>query len=265
MSALRSIAVCADDFAFDRAVSDGILALVAAGRLSAVSCMTDAPLWAELGPKLRDGADNVALGVHFNLIERFGHDERPLAVWILRALTGTIDAAAVRADLKRQIERFVAVIGRLPDYVDGHQHVHAFPGVRAVVAETVTALRPQRAVRVRAVDKFFGRTDAPLKRRVIGWLARLGTPALAPSLRMNTAFGGDYSLTTAVDYAALFADWVRSAPDGALIMCHPAAASATGGLATGPAELAFLLSDRFAELLATSGATLARGSQPFPV
>ncbi len=262
MSASKSIAVCADDFAFDSSVCDGILQAVSAGRLSAVSCMTDAPLWPEAGRALRDAAADVELGVHFNLIEPFGHGERPLAEWIVRALVRAFDPAAVHAHLERQIRRFVDVIGRLPDFVDGHQHVHAFPGLRAVVEATVAGLQPERHVRIRAVDRFFGRTDAPLKRRVIRWLARSGAHGSASALRMNTSFGGDYSLSAAADYEALFADWVRAAPDGALIMCHPAAEAPSGALAAGPSELRFLLSDRFVELFDAGGAVLARAGRP---
>lgn len=258
----KSIVLCADDFAFSAAVSDGVLGLVRAGRLSAVSCMTDAPLWPEVAPQLRDVATDVALGVHFNLIEPFGHGERPLPVWIARALVGAIDTAAVRAHLRRQIERFADAVGRLPDFVDGHQHVHAFPRIRVVVEQEVAALQPRRDVRIRAVDRFFGHTDAPVKRRVIRWLARTGGSALDPALRMNTAFGGDYSLTLKADYATLFAEWLRSAPDGALLMCHPAAAP--GGLEAGPAEYRFLLSERFPALLEAAGAVLARAPRPIP-
>lgn len=260
MSRPKWIIVCADDFAFNESVDEGVLRLIAAGRLSAVSCMTDSPLWRAAGARLRDAAASVALGVHFNLIEPFGHGERPLAEWIARSLVGAIDSASVRGHLERQIEQFAGVIGRLPDFIDGHQHVHAFPVLRAVVRDVAVGLEPQRALRIRAVDRFFGRTDAPLKRWVIRRLALAGRPAGDPSLRMNTAFAGDYSLAAEADFAGLMADWVAAAPSGSLIMCHPAAAA--GG--AGPRELQFLLSDRFRELLAQHSAALETRARPVP-
>jgi predicted glycoside hydrolase/deacetylase ChbG (UPF0249 family) len=42
---MKRIVLCADDFGQSAAISQGILQLVQAGRLSAVSCMTEADSW----------------------------------------------------------------------------------------------------------------------------------------------------------------------------------------------------------------------------
>ena len=61
-------------------------------------------------------------------------------------------------------------------------------------------------------------------------------------------------------YARHMAAWLADAPDGALLMCHPATAAASDVI--GPArqrELAFLASPAWPQALALAGLRLARG------
>jgi predicted glycoside hydrolase/deacetylase ChbG (UPF0249 family) len=279
--AKRSLILCADDFALDEAVSEGVLRLVAARRVSAVSCFTDAPLWSEAGAELRGRAGHeIALGLHFNLTEGFGAGERPLGYWLAASLLRVLDARAIGSRLRRQIERFREVAGRPPDFIDGHQHEHALPVIRYAVA-AVAAEAGSRPIPLRDVRRFFGPTDAPFKRFVISRLARAGANPLgredrsapvagreagadgatdpARAVYLNAAMSGDYSLSADADYRGLFAAWLAAAPERGLVMCHPAAALTTahsGAPAKAPhrgasnRELAFLESDEFSELLA---------------
>jgi chitin disaccharide deacetylase len=143
MRRLKRVVLCADDFASDEAGSAAILRLVDAGRVSAVSCFTDSPQWPSLGRTLRERGSRVSVGLHFNLTEPFGRGERPLMQWIARALSATIDHAAVRAHLRRQVDEFSRIVGRLPDFIDGHEHVHALPGIRTVVHECAAESAPR--------------------------------------------------------------------------------------------------------------------------
>ncbi len=242
----RRLILCADDFALAEDVSAGILRLVEAGRLSAVSCFADAPGWPAAGARLRRYAGRVELGLHFNLTERFGFGERPLGYWMAASLLGAVDTGAVRRHLLRQAEAFRKVVGAPPRFIDGHQHVHAFPRIRTAVAAAAAELGGAAPIPLRDVRRFYGPTDAPLKRRVIAALARAGRAAPAATAFLNTAMAGDYSLTAEADYARLFAGWLAAAPDGALIMCHPAAADSRSA---GARELAFLESPAAGALL----------------
>lgn len=261
---IREVVLCADDFAQDEAVNAAVLRLVESDRLSAVSCFTDAPSWNRAGSELRARGERVFLGLHFNLTRPFGCGERPLAEWIVRGLVGRIDARGVRAHLERQFDAFVAVIGRPPDFIDGHQHVHALPVIRSVVNDFVATLRQNCSVRVRAVSPAFGRTDAPFKRWVIQRLARARpSPLAAAAAPLNAGFGGDYSLRRWADYEHLFADWLAQAPDGGLIMCHPALGPVRAAETAGQREYRFLASGRCRGLLAAYGCKLARRPDRF--
>ena len=41
----------------------------------------------------------------------------------------------MKQELTAQLEKFKVLTGRYPARVDGHQHVHVFPGIRDVFAE----------------------------------------------------------------------------------------------------------------------------------
>ena len=45
------------------------------------------------------------------------------------------------AEIAAQWQRFVTVMGRAPDFIDGHQHVHILPQVRHALIEYLAAQR----------------------------------------------------------------------------------------------------------------------------
>jgi hypothetical protein len=270
MPAARSLILCADDFGDNAENSLAILQLVEAERLSAVSAFTDAPLWRELGPQLEALGERAFLGLHFNLTRPFGYGERALVQRIAASLMRRIDLGQVRDACRRQLDKFVAVTGRLPDFIDGHEHVHAFPGIRDVVAELAADNGRRQPIPIRDVRSFFGRSDAPFKRRVIRFLATAGAPPGTgtadrgrPARPFNTGFAGDYSLKPGANYPALFEDWLLAAPDGSLIMCHPRLGD-EGAPSAGQLEYQFLRSRAAAELFERTGARLARPANDSP-
>ncbi len=234
----RVLALCADDYGAARGIDDAIVKLAAAGRLSAVSCLANGEHWSGAAPALRRVAGRVDVGLHFNLSEG-----RPLSAELARAWPslpalprlialahlGALPLPAIRAELACQLEVFTAAIGAAPRFVDGHQHVHHLPGVRGIVLEAVERMRPMPAVRNT------GRVVGP------GWrfkrllIEATGGRALRRELERrgiahNPALSGVYDFQT-LDYRALMQRWLAAIPaEGALLFCHPGAAS-TGAAA----------------------------------
>lgn len=216
---MRTLTLCADDFAQTGAIGDAILQLLAAGRLSATSVFAQAPAWPALAPQLA-ALPGVQVGLHFNLTHPWGEGERPLPYWLLASRLGRVDVAAVADALRRQLDAFTTHWGRAPDFIDGHQHVHALPGVCtalfAVLAER--GLRPW----LRAPE----RLGHPGEGRLKAWVLRaachgFGRQAEALGCAVPRWFAGLYSLSAQADYPALMRAWLQAAPDGALLMCHP--------------------------------------------
>ena len=259
---MRRLAVCADDYGQGDAIDRGILALAVQGRITALSCLTTLPRWASAGPAL--AGCPAAVGLHFNLTE--GEPLSPalrrhwprfpaLGALIGQAFLGRLPAA-VADEFEAQLQRFVDVVGRTPHFIDGHQHVHALPGVRPAVLAAAQKL----GLPLRNTGHIVGPGFA-FKRRVI---EACGGRALAAQMRaLNLpaapALVGVYGFDPQADYRALMRGWLRSAPDGALLFCHPAQGDPVPGDAIAAArgnEMAYLASEAFAADLAEFGVTL---------
>lgn len=227
---MTPIAVCADDYAQNAAISAGILELLDKKGLSATSCFSTAPTWREqAAPALKERASpsrSADVGLHFNLTEGFGaQPTRSLNSLILRSLAGELKRKAMQiritTTLQRQLDAFEAGLGIAPDFVDGHQHVHQFRGVRDVLLQVLEQRYPG--------SKPWIRSTVPASRHWRGKpkiLELLGGKALTVELSRrglpgNHGFAGVYGFDRP-DYAACFAEWLQAAQPGMLIMCHPA-------------------------------------------
>ncbi|MGE5512627.1 MAG: ChbG/HpnK family deacetylase, partial [Bacteroidota bacterium] len=145
----RQVILCADDFGMSAGVSRGILELAERNRISATSAMVTVDRWPQDARRLAGVRSNVGIGLHINLtlgkplgpMPSLAPDgEFPtLSALIGRALARRLDAGEISLEVTRQLSRFEAETGFAPDHVDGHQHVHALPGVRhAVLAALAT-------------------------------------------------------------------------------------------------------------------------------
>jgi len=270
----RLLALCADDYGLSPAIDAGILRLLRAGRLTAVSCIVNGPRWPGAARLLRDepavahGA--VSAGLHFNLTEGWPLSATLAARWpqlpslaplLLAAHTGWLDERAIGDELQAQYSAWDQAFGVPPGHLDGHQHVHHLPVVRAAVL-ALLATRP--ALRVRDT----GRPGGPghlLKRAVIaatgGWA--LGRRLRVLGAQANSDLLGIYDFRD-TDYRALMRHWLARLPArGGLIFCHPGAA---GGDAADPIaaarsrELDYLAGPDFAADLAAAGVQLGVGA-----
>ncbi len=254
--------LCADDFALTRKVSRGILALIEAGRISATGAMTNRPAWREMAPALMALEGGADFGVHLSLT-----CGAPLGAMPLLAPTGALPglsdvahgavrSAAVRAEIaaevERQLDAFEQVAGRAPDFVDGHQHVHALAGVRAAVLPVLARRYGGRGIYVRdPADRaraIMARGGAAAKALAVKALATgFGRAARAAGLPTNAGFAGFSTFDPSASDAAMFARFLIAPGERHLVMCHPGEAgdSELAGLdpvvEARPAELAALM------------------------
>jgi predicted glycoside hydrolase/deacetylase ChbG (UPF0249 family) len=266
----RTLALCADDFGAAPNISEAIVELAAEGRLSALSCLANGTGWTRDAPALRGLGPEIDVGLHFNLSEGRPLSPALAAHWprlpalprlIALAHFGRLPLDAVHAELEAQLQAFVAAVGRAPAHLDGHQHVHHLPGVRELVCGAALRLQPAPAVR------HTGRVLGPgyrVKRLLIeatGGRA-LGRRLRAAGIAHNPALTGVYDFE-ALQYRTCMQRWLAALPaEGALLFCHPGAASAsTSDDPIGAArvrELAYLRSAGFAADLAAADVRLGR-------
>lgn len=260
---MKRCVVSADDYALSAGVDEAILALIDQGVLTATSCLTGSPRWAEAARSLRRLRSGVAdLGVHVDLTE-FERVAPSHAGLVAACITRSVNGPVLRAILKGQFERFEEALGRAPDYVDGHRHVHQLPIVRDALVELLAQRYPARPPWVRVSLPGAG---APWKAKLIGALggaglaAQCGRAQVPHSRRLHGIY--DFSADLA-SHRARLGRWLARMEDGDALMCHPAtrAEPADPIGAARRNEFDVLSSAWWTEALATHGIQARRGSQ----
>jgi chitin disaccharide deacetylase len=196
----RRLVVTADDFGLSAGVNAGVLLAHEQGIVTAASLMVRGAAAEEAVAAAADHP-RLALGLHVDLAEWVVEDGHWRAAY---EVVDVSDAAAVAAELERQLERFAELTGRPPAHLDSHQHIHREEPVRSILGVRARELRlPLRHHgRLRYCGGFYGqdRGGAPLPEAI--------TPPALVAL-------------------------IRGLPPGATeLCCHPAAA-ATPGMAYG--------------------------------
>ncbi|WP_420134023.1 ChbG/HpnK family deacetylase [Rhodopseudomonas sp.] len=279
-TAPRRIWLCADDYGISPGVNRAIRELISNRRLNATSVMMVGPaIDREEVLALQQVAEEAdcAIGLHATLTAPFSPltmHYHPLHGGIFlplgRKLRGSLlrrhDRAIIATELTAQLEAFAERFGRMPDYVDGHQHVQLFPQVRDAFVGVVKALAPHAWVRQ------CGRSQ-PLAQRLSAPKALLLDTLSGPfrkraaqaGLATNPGFAGAYDFARETNFETLMASFLDGLPDRGLVMCHPGfvddlLVSLDPFTDQREREHAFLASDRFPALLATHNVTLLRRS-----
>jgi predicted glycoside hydrolase/deacetylase ChbG (UPF0249 family) len=265
---IKEVVLCADDYALNAPVSQGIVALAVLGRLSATSVMSLSPRWAEDAPSLRDMRERIDVGVHLDWTSSFAVDAghgRGLAEVMARAALRLYAQKDIEDEIERQLDAFETHWQAVPDHIDGHQHVQQFAVFRHALAQVL--LRRYGQVAQRPWLRVSQVAQPGLKAKVITamgakglqrWAQQHAWPTLSPLLG---AYGFDGGMD---DYARHMQGWLTTLPidPPALIMCHPAV-SAQADDAIGTArkrEFAYLAGHDFVQHLFDAGVHLVRGS-----
>jgi chitin disaccharide deacetylase len=155
MPLTRSLIVNADDFGLSLGVTDGILEAHTRGIVTSTSLMVRSRWAADaVGRGRRHPA--LSVGLHLDLGEWAYRDETWVPLYEVAPLD---DAEAVTAEVRRQVESFLSLVGRKPTHLDSHQHVHSREPVRSVVSDLADDLGvPLRHVApgVRYCGRFYG-------------------------------------------------------------------------------------------------------------
>lgn len=249
---MKSIIICADDYGLSPAIGAAIRSLAALGRISAVSCMCNAQLWPDEAGRLKPLADNLDVGLHFNLTHGFEKPVKSLGAWICGSLLGSLSSQFITDELDKQLDLFEAVCGRAPDFIDSHQHLHIFPVIRNAVTKCLDRrYSSKEAPWLRDVNPAMQGHDAFFKAIVLKTLSIGFRASTARSgYRLSGKLHGLYSLSQHADFPALVAVWLRDAQSGDLLMCHPALMDddPEGIGSSRVSEYAFLCSQQFSEM-----------------
>jgi chitin disaccharide deacetylase len=273
MTRLRLVA---DDYGISPAVNRAIRDLIARGRLNATSVMVGTPSFtkAEADALASVAAGRAAIGLHFTLTAPF----RPLSAYrpvaadgtflslrhmLARGLSRTLDGGAAAVEAEHQIEAFRSAFGRLPDFIDGHRHVHLLPQVADALLGVMKERTPAAWVRQCGRTSPFLKRGSHAKAHLLDVLSRrLRRRSAAAGVPTNPGFAGAYNFGHRLNYDAVFASFLEGLPDGGVVMCHPGFVDAElfrldHLTDMREQEYAFFAGEAFLKLLAARGFALA--------
>lgn len=268
---LRRLCICADDFGFHSGLDQGIVELAQSGRLSATSCLTEGPSWLSGASDLKDLAGRaIDCGLHVNFTESFDGKEagkNSLNSLIFKAYSGQLQTNTIQTAISKQLSLFEEAMGRAPDFVDGHQHVHQLPIIRDCLIDELSR-RYSRHPWIRNTQPADVRSNRnglleQLKSRIIFSLggASLNRAARSKKFLMNHRFLGVYGFNlNFADYLDRLRQWCDQAKDLDLLMCHPGLdmVNHDGIGQARNVEFAVLSSDEFGKILDKHNITISR-------
>ena len=271
----RPLTICADDYGLTQAVTGGILEAIEAGRLHATGAMTTRPYWRVAARDLASLGEGVEAGLHLDLtlgpaltgLKSLTRNGRlPSILQMIRmAHAGQLPEAELRAEIGAQIDAFGSYFGRAPAFIDGHQHVHMLPGIRDWLLDEATKRGLAGKIWMRdsadRMSRILTRGVEVPKAMTVALAGRgFGERARASGFVTNEGFAGFSAFNPRRDYAADFARFLAAPGARHLIMCHPGRVDAElerldPATYSREQELEFLLSDRFADVLARAPVT----------
>ncbi len=264
---MKRVILCADDYGQNSAISQAIIELLQKNRLTAVSCMTTSQTWHTAAQSLMPFKSQADIGLHFNLTEDM-KIAQPLPALIVKAFLRQLDTRAIEAELNHQIDSFVNGIGRLPDFIDGHQHIHQLPQIRDIVlAVYEKRLRPHRSyIRSTHMPQFYLKYAEPayFKKIIIELCGAYTFRQQLDEYHIphNTSFSGVYDFSPDKPYGDFFVQFLNQLKNGGLIMCHPGSPAeiiASDKISAARAnEFNYFASDKFLEDCKREQVELAR-------
>ena len=268
----KNILLCADDFATNAAVSEGIITLATHQRINAISCLVNSVSWDEQCEDLFALQSTCWIGLHLNLTDgqprsamwqkHVGDKFKGLPYIVSHAYLNKLDASVVRAEIQAQLDIFTQRMHFYPDFIDWHQHVHQLPIVREALCDIYHAENLSCFFRntSNGSDDYLSWTGFPKVQAI----ATLGGHSfkrclIQAGIPANAHFSGIYPFANAARYRSYFKYFLNNTQTGGLIMCHPGLLSmdeADPLMVARQHEFNYLMSDMFLTDLSDNGVQL---------
>ncbi len=232
----KKIIICADDFGMSENINEGILYLLENKVINATSCMPSMPAFTNGVRHLKKiHNSHIDIGLHLNITEGFSLTSPcsltknniflSLPKLLVKSEIRVIKYNDVYKELKAQLDKFIELWGSLPDFIDGHQHIHHFPIIRTAI---INLYRDYNLYENNTyVRSTYNMNKSDVKSMIIYYSGakKLNKLLIKNNIKHNTSFAGIYNLKSNNKY---FRDAILMAyseiQDGGLIMCHPSKA-----------------------------------------
>ena len=233
---IKKIILCADDYAQNEAISEGIIVLASKRRINAISCMVNSEEWSVAHKALEGIRSSTVTGLHLNLTfgkavssvwqRYYGKHFLSLPKLLKKAYLRQLNQAVIAAEIQAQIDLFCHTMNTYPDFIDGHEHCHQLP----VIRDALLSISLPKAVVFRNTSNGYhdllSRYNFP-KRQLIALLGGFAfkKQLIKHHIATNTSFSGSYDFKKSARYRYYFNQFLLDSLEGGLIMCHPGKAS----------------------------------------
>ena len=133
---MKELVVNADDLGLSPGVNEGIARAHLEGIVTSASLMVRQPA-AEAGAALVRQLPKLGVGLHVDLAE---WTPGPSGWTPLYAFVDDRDESAVAREVEQQLALFESLVGRPPDHLDSHQHVHRSEPLRSILGRVADEL-----------------------------------------------------------------------------------------------------------------------------
>lgn len=225
MNNFKKLLINADDFAQSAAIDAAIINLANRNLISSTSALVLSPRWPQSAKLV--ASSPIQVGLHLDLTSDFTKPHGcyyPLPKLIFLAYTRQLNIQALEKAIELQWDAFVNALGRPPDFIDGHQHVHQLPMVRdallSMIVKKSWGLQSKNWLRNCQIARFRG-----VKASIISILGAQSFRQKAQQLGINSNsdFAGVYNFDTNTNLKIKWANWLNNLHGQTpLMMCHVA-------------------------------------------
>jgi predicted glycoside hydrolase/deacetylase ChbG (UPF0249 family) len=249
MNSTKTIIVNADDLGYRRGINEAIACLSNRRLITSTSLM----VYGNIDDFTLSVLNNnkTLIGLHLDFTSEFSKLRHPsIAAFYGRCISGFIKLVDVRREIDSQLNLFRKIIGRYPDFVDGHQHVHQFPLVRNALLDALSTKYPITGIRSTLTNDSLN-----FKAKLIQFMGAVNAERLFLSAghSLNNNFLGVYDFSVGVNYRQHWRRWLSLAnEEGTLVMCHPSLNSEESSLPIAVDQIADARISEFNYLISNS-------------
>ena len=147
----KKIILNGDDFGYSKGVNRGIYEAIEHGVLTSTSIMINRPVAKEA--KRLAKYKHISIGIHLDLTEE------GIKRWLKIGEILTWSSARITNEFNKQMNAFQKIVGRMPDHIDSHHHIHRLTKFRSIVEKYSNQNSiPVRSINATFVTKFYGRS-----------------------------------------------------------------------------------------------------------
>ncbi|MFA7414770.1 MAG: ChbG/HpnK family deacetylase [Rhizobium sp.] len=230
------VVLVADDYGLSPGVDRAIRSLIEGRKLTGAGCMTLFPEWAEEARLLKNLPESrdTAVGLHLTLTDfeplsgrgPLGAGRMPDLKRLIRACyLGALDRAGLEGELDAQLQAFIDAMGRFPDYIDGHQHVHFLGPVRRWLKKRLPRLAAYQSIpwlRGAPAPSLVAGVKLRAKVSFVAFLARgFDREMRQAGYDVKGPLAGFYDWGNPGAFPAYLRELAGRRREGMVVMCHP--------------------------------------------